>query len=141
MEPRALTPRYFVSAQIAPEDIPAIAAAGFASVICNRPDSEVPSELQAAAIRAAAEAAGLRFGVLELTTPTLTPENAARQRAMIDASDGKVLAYCRSGTRCSVIWALDQATRVPLDEVLATTEAAGYNLSAYLPLFEQVART
>lgn len=140
MELRALTPRYSVSPQIAPEDMPAIAAAGFTTVICNRPDSEVPAELQAAAMHAAAQAVGLKFEVLELSHQTLTPDNAARQRAMIEASDGTVLAYCRSGTRCAVIWSLDQLTEVPLAEVMARTEAAGYNLSSYLPLFEQVAR-
>lgn len=93
-QPRALTSCYFVAPQIAPADMPAIAAAGFTTVICNRPDSEVEAELRTDAMRAAAQAAGLRFEVLELSHQTLTPDNAARQRAMIEAADGKVLAYC-----------------------------------------------
>ena len=56
MSSRQLTPRYHVSPQITPEDVPDLAAQGFALVICNRPDAEVPGELQSGALRAAVEA-------------------------------------------------------------------------------------
>lgn len=137
---RPLTPRYAVAPQVTPEDIPAIAAAGFTTLICNRPDSEVPPDLQSAAIGDAARAAGLTYEVLELSHQTLTPENAAKQRRMIEQADGNVLAYCRSGTRCSVIWAMGQIGDTGLDEILAATAAAGYDLTSYLPLLEQAAR-
>ena len=154
MDTRPITPRYWVAPQLTVEDMPAIAAAGFTTVICNRPDSEVAPDLQSGAIGAAASeppppcsticaaarAAGLRFEVLELTQATLTPENARRQRALIEGADGNVLAYCRSGTRCSVIWALGQLGDMPVDEILSRTAAAGYDLSANRHAFEQMAR-
>ncbi|MFV0514184.1 MAG: TIGR01244 family sulfur transferase [Jhaorihella sp.] len=140
MEIRPITPRYSVAPQLTAGDMPAVAAAGFGTVICNRPDSEVTPDLQSDAIRAAAQAAGLRFEVLELDQQTLTPENARRQRALIDGADGKVLAYCRSGTRCSVIWALGQLGDMPVDEILSRTAAAGYDLSGNRQAFEQMAR-
>ncbi|MCB1363677.1 MAG: TIGR01244 family phosphatase [Rhodobacteraceae bacterium] len=140
MDTRPITPRYWVAPQLTVEDMPAIAAAGFTTVICNRPDSEVAPDLQSGAIGAAARAAGLRFEVLELTQATLTPENARRQRALIEGADGNVLAYCRSGTRCSVIWALGQLGDMPVDEILSRTAAAGYDLSANRHAFEQMAR-
>lgn len=136
---RQLTPRYHVSPQIAPEDVPALAAAGFAAVICNRPDAEVPVELQAGALRAAVEAAGLRFDVLELTHQTMTPENVARQMALVDAAAGPVLAYCASGTRCSVVWALGQVGGMSTDEILAATREAGYDLSGLRGTLDQLA--
>jgi len=139
MEIRPLTPRYAVSPQISVEDLPAIAAAGFTTVICNRPDSEVEADQQTGAIRAAAEAAGLHYEVLELTNATMTPPNVAHQRALIDASDGPVFAYCRSGTRCSVVWALGQAGDMTPDEILNATTAAGYQLSDMRPALEQLA--
>lgn len=139
MTPRQITPRYSVSPQIEPTDLPAIAAAGFTKVICNRPDSEVPAELQSEAIRIAAEAAGLSFEKLELTHQTMTPENVARQAEMIEHSDGPVFAYCASGTRCSVVWALGQAGQVPVDQILAATAQAGYNLENLRPALEQAA--
>ena len=135
MELHALTPRYHVAPQLAPEDMPAIAAAGFTTVICNRPDTEVPVELQTDALRQAANAAGLRFEMLALDQQTLTSENAVRQRDLIDGG-GKVVAYCRTGTRCSVIWAMGQAASLGVPEVLQKTAAAGYQLDGYRPLFE-----
>lgn len=136
MDIRALTPHYSVSPQISVEDIPAIAEAGIALVICNRPDTEVPLSHQADAIGAAARAAGLRFETLPLTHQTMTPENVARQRELIDSTEGPVLAYCASGTRCSVVWALGQAKTQSADDILARTAAAGYQLDGLRPTLE-----
>lgn len=138
MEPRQITPRYFVSAQIDAKDLVAAAQSGFTTVICNRPNAEVPASHQSDAIRAAAIAAGLKFEVLELTHQTMTPENIARQRDIIAASTGPVLAYCASGTRCSVIWALGQAETMPVDDIMATTTKAGYDLSGLRPRLEEI---
>ena len=139
MDPRQITPRYSVSPQVEPMDMPAIAAAGFTKVICNRPDAENPPALQAAAMAEAAKAAGLEFEVLELTHQTMTPDNIARQREMIASAKGPVLAYCASGTRCSVIWALGQAGDMPVDAILSTTAAAGYQLENLRPMLDQLA--
>ncbi len=141
MNSRQLTPRYHVSPQIAPEDVSALREAGFTTVICNRPDSEVPTELQSAAMRAAVEAAGLRFETLELTHQTMTPDNVARQKSLIEESEGPVLAYCASGTRCSVVWALGQAGSMSADEILAHTSQAGYDLQGLRGTLEQLAAT
>lgn len=141
MDIRRLCPRYHVSPQISPQDVPAVASAGYALIICNRPDSENPPELHAGRIRAAAEAAGLRFAQLDLTHQTMTPENVARQRDLIDGADGPVLAYCATGTRCSVVWALGQAGRMEADEILAATRSAGYNLDQLRPALEAGARS
>lgn len=139
MDARMITPRYSVSPQIAVEDIPAIVAAGFTTVICNRPDEEVPPSHQAAALRAAVESAGLKFEVLPLTHQTMTAENVAKQRALYEGAEGPVLAYCASGTRCSVIWALGQAGDLGVDVVLNTTAQAGYDLSNLRPSLEALA--
>ena len=138
MDIRPITPRYAVSPQISVEDIPAIAAAGFTRIICNRPDAEVPPSHQAPAIGAAAQAAGLEFEVLELTHQTMTPENVARQKALAAAGQGPVLAYCASGTRCSVVWALGQCGDMNPDEILQKTASAGYQLDALRPRLEEI---
>lgn len=139
MTPRPLTPRYHVSPQIAPEDAADLAAQGYSMVICNRPDAEVPPTLQAAAIRAAVEAAGLRFEALPLTHQTMTPENVARQAAMAETAGGPVLAYCASGTRSTVIWALGQVGDRPVPEILGTAADAGYDLQGLRGTLEQMA--
>ncbi|QDI76094.1 MULTISPECIES: TIGR01244 family sulfur transferase [Leisingera] len=139
MDARVITPRYSVSPQISAEDLPAIAAAGYKTVICNRPDEEVPPSHQADAIRDAAEAAGLRFEVLPLTHQTMTPENVALQRELYESSDGPVLAYCASGTRSSVVWALGQASELSADDILQKTAAAGYQLDGLRPALDSLA--
>lgn len=140
MDARMITPAYSVSPQILPEDMADIAAQGFAAVICNRPDGEVPPDLHADVMARAAAAAGLTFHILPLTHQTMTPDNVARQRALIEGSDGPVLAYCASGTRSSVIWALGEAGHSPVDQVLAATRAAGYALDNLRPTLELAAQ-
>ncbi|MDF1716133.1 MAG: TIGR01244 family sulfur transferase [Antarcticimicrobium sp.] len=140
MDIRPLTPGYAVSPQIDAGDLPAIAAAGFTTVICNRPDTEVGPDQASTAIRQAAEAAGLTFSELPLVQETLTPENASRQRELVEAAGGPVLAYCRSGTRCTVIWALGQAGRMPTEEILQTAARAGYQLDGMRPALEYLAK-
>lgn len=137
MQIRQITPRYSVSPQIDPEDLAAIKAAGFTKVICNRPDAENPPSHYADAMAVAAQEAGLEFFVLPLTHQTMTPDNIAAQMAAVDASDGPVLAYCASGTRCTVIWALAQAGQMSADDILATAYKAGYDLSGLRPRLEQ----
>lgn len=138
MEIRPITPRYAVSPQITVEDVPAIAKAGFVKVICNRPNTEVPSEMQSDAIGEAVRAAGLEYEVLELTHQTMTPQNVARQRAMAETCTGPVLAYCASGTRCSVVWALGQCDQLSTDEILSMTGKAGYQLENLRPALDQL---
>ena len=139
MQIRPITPRYNVSPQISVEDVPALVAAGIKTVICNRPDAEVPPPFQAGSIGAAVRAAGLMFEELPLTHQTMTPQNVARQAEIIAASDGPVLAYCASGTRSSVAWALGHADQMSSDDILRATAEAGYDLSGLRPTLETLA--
>ena len=138
MEIRPITPRYAVSPQISVEDVPAIAEAGFVKVICNRPNTEVPPDQQSDAIGQAVRKAGMEYEVLELTHQTMTPENVALQRDLAESCSGPVLAYCASGTRCSVVWALGQCDRLSTDEILDATGKAGYALDGLRPALEQL---
>lgn len=138
MEIRPITPRYAVSPQISVEDVPAIADAGFVKVICNRPNVEVPANMQSDAIGEAVRAAGMEYEVLELTHQTMTPENVALQSVLAESCGGPVLAYCASGTRCSVVWALGQCDRMSADDILNATTKAGYTLDNLRPILEQI---
>lgn len=138
MHIRQITPRYAVSPQIDPEDIAAIKAAGFSTLICNRPDEEVPPSHQASVMAEAAKAAGLDFHVLPLTHQTMTPDRVAQQRHLIEAASGPVLAYCASGTRCSVVWSLGQAGHLPVDQIMQATAQAGYDLSGLRPQLDAI---
>ncbi|WP_322895099.1 MULTISPECIES: TIGR01244 family sulfur transferase [unclassified Yoonia] len=129
MDIRHITQDYAVTPQIAVEDIPAIAAAGFTAIICNRPDGEVPPSHQAAAIEAAAKAAGLSFTVNPVTHQTLNMDMVAVQKAAWEDATGPVLAYCASGTRSSIVWSLGQAGQMATDAIIEATAKAGYDLA------------
>ena len=128
MDIRALTPDYAVSPQILPSDLQAIKAAGFTTVIDNRPDGEISSTLQAQAMKAAAEALGLTFIINPVVPGDFSDTVLSNQRAAIDAATGPVFAYCASGNRCSCVWALVTAGKRTTDELIATAAQFGYNL-------------
>lgn len=140
MEIRELKPGYAVSPQIEPGDMAALKAAGFTTVICNRPDVENPAERGSAAMRTAAEAAGLAFVMNPLTHGQLTMEIVDLQRDTIDGSDGPVFAYCASGNRCSILWALAEAGRMPADELIGAAGRWGYQLEGLRPQIEALAQ-
>ena len=131
MDIRHLTPDYAVSPQITPADIAALKAAGFKTIIDNRPDAEIPPDVQTAAVQAAAEAAGLRFVVNPVVGGAITDENVAAQGAAIASSEGAVFAYCASGNRSSIVWAMSQAGTRPTDELIEMAAEWGYNLEPF----------
>lgn len=124
---RHLTETYAVSPQITPDDVAALKAAGFVRVICNRPDAEIPAALHSAAMRGHVEKAGMEFVDNQISPGQFPPDLIARQAAAMQAS-GPVFAYCASGNRCSVVWALTQAGKRPADELIGTAAKWGYNL-------------
>lgn len=133
---RKITDTYFVSPQIEAADCAQIAALGIKTVICNRPDAEVPPSHQANTLRQAVEAAGMTFCELPITHQSLTPDNIARHRGFIDGNEGPALAYCASGTRSTIIWALGQAGEIPSDELIAAAASAGYDISNLAPALQ-----
>lgn len=131
MDIRTITPTYAVSPQIDPEDIPAIKEAGFVTVIDNRPDAEVPPSHQSVAMRQAVEAAGLTFVVNPVTHQGLNMEMVHAQNDAM--AEGKALAYCASGTRSTIVWALGQAQGGSVDAILGAAAQAGYDLGGMRP--------
>ena len=139
MDIRALTPDYAVSPQIEPADLAAIKAAGFVTIIDNRPDGEIPPQLHGSVMRAAAEALGLHFVANPVIGGQLTIENVTRQAAAITASPGPVFAYCASGNRSSIVWALANAGKRPVDELVGLPARFGYQLDHLRPQIEALA--
>lgn len=140
MDIRALTPTYAVSPQIEPEDLPAIKAAGYVTVIDNRPDGEIPPDLHTDQMRGAAEALGLTFVANPVIGGALTMDNVTAQRAAIEASTGPVFAYCASGNRSSVVWALAHAGQMATDDLIGIPARFGYNLEHLRPTLDSLAK-
>ncbi len=108
--PTPLSPDFSVSPQIAADEVAEIAARGFRSIMCNRPDGEEPGQPGVAEIAAAARAAGLEFAHVPIVSGApISPADLAAFRAAIEALPGPVFAYCRSGTRSGNLWRLSQA--------------------------------
>lgn len=105
---KKLNDRMTVSPQITVADIPAIRAAGFKGIMCNRPDGEQIGQPAWSEIEAAARAAGLetRFAPMAGRNPT-DAELAGFAEAVEDL-DGPIFAYCRSGARCEILWTATQ---------------------------------
>jgi uncharacterized protein (TIGR01244 family) len=122
-----LTPEFAVAGELSETDFAELAAAGFKSVLCNRPDGEAISQLTAAHSQKLAEAAGLQFHFLPLhMMDVLEPAMADATRAALDAMPGPVLAYCKSGTRSAFAWAFAASTVAPVEDVIATLERGGF---------------
>ncbi len=117
-----------VGPQVAASDVPRIAAAGFRSIICNRPDAEGADQPGHDEIERAAREAGLEFRFLPVTRGTVTDETAEAFAQALAELPGPVFAYCRTGTRSATLWSLAEAKRRPLAEILEKTKAAGYDM-------------
>lgn len=105
MQFRQLADNYSVSPQIQAGDVAEIKAAGFKSVICNRPDNEDPGQPEHEEIQSAVEAAGLSFKWVPVISGQMTQRDVDNQAAALEALEGPVFAYCRSGTRCANLFA------------------------------------
>lgn len=108
MQYRQITEDYSVSPQISVDDVKLIKEAGFKSVICNRPDSEDPGQPGHDEIQKAAEAAGLTFRWVPVISGQMTAQNVEDQAAALEDLPAPVFAYCRSGTRCTNLYAAIQ---------------------------------
>ncbi|MDS1140596.1 TIGR01244 family sulfur transferase [Pusillimonas sp. SM2304] len=98
----ALTDNFAVAPQLSAEDMQAVADAGFKSVIINRPDLEGgPDQPLSAEVMAAARVAGLEVEYQPVVSGAMTPEDVVRFAQLLKVLPGPVLAYCRTGTRCS----------------------------------------
>lgn len=136
MDLRQITPDFAVAPQITPDEVPAIAALGFRTLINNRPDDEITEALDSAAMAMAAAEAGLAYHHLPYFPGQMTPDLVAAFEAVMVTAEGPVLAYCRSGTRSSHLWAMEQAGKRPVAQILSAAAEAGYDHSGLVPLLE-----
>lgn len=135
---RVLTPEFAVSPQIDPADVTEIARAGYRMIVNNRPEGETPDQPSGDAIRTVAETLGLGYVEIPVT-------RAGFSHAQIDATEaamtaGPVLAYCASGTRSCLLWALTAARRGDDPaEIAGRAAAAGYDVSPVAALIQALA--
>jgi len=125
-----VTSDFAVSAQISVEDVARAAAAGFRTIVNNRPEGEAASQTPGAEIAAAAAAHGLEYRALPYSSGPPPPGVVSATAALLQAGAGPILAYCRTGSRSVFAWATAQALEGALspDEIIAKAAEAGYDI-------------
>jgi sulfide:quinone oxidoreductase len=134
MDIRKITDDLSVAPQIAASDIADIAAAGFHAVICNRPDGESTDQPCCGDIEAVVKAHGLVWRSQPVRSGAVTIADAQEFGALLAELPKPVLAYCRSGTRCAILWSLSEAGKRSLVEIVSRANAAGYDV---VPVMER----
>src|SRR6185437_5771676 len=124
---RQLDERILVSGQIAPHDIAGLAELGITMLVNNRPDGEDDGQPPAAAIEEAAAQAGISYRFVPIIRGIGPADVEAMQQALREAGDGKMLAFCRSGTRSAFACALARREEgASADEVMQSLNQAGF---------------
>ena len=130
MQTKKITTAVSVAEQISAADVGEIAAQGFRSIICNRPDGEAGDQPTFAEIEAAAKASGILATYQPVISGKVMDEDAVAFGKLVEELPKPVLAYCRTGTRCATLWSLSQASKgASLSDVLSATKSAGYDMS------------
>ena len=137
---REVTPSFWASPQIGLADVAEAQARGMTLIVNNRPEGEAEDQVPGAEIEAAARAAGLAYVAIPVTHAGFNEEQVQAMVAALVATSGPVLAYCRSGTRSTLLWSLAQARggRAP-DEIAADAARAGYDVGPIRPLLDMLA--
>lgn len=137
---RTLSNKVLASPQISPEDVQVAQDLGVALIINNRPDGEDPSAPQGEEIASAARAAGLEYLEIPIGHSGFSAGQVDAMAEALDKADGKVLAYCRSGTRSTFLWSLAQAKNgAAPDEIASAAMAAGYDITPIRPMMDMLA--
>lgn len=127
--PRQLDEKTLVSEQIQPDDVAGLKPMGVTMIVNNRPDGEEPGQPTGAEIQEAAEQAGIAYRAVPIIRG-IGPGDVEAMQEAIEAAEGKVLAYCRSGTRSTLAWALARREQgASVDEVREAAASAGVDLA------------
>lgn len=103
-----LSPKISVAPQLLPNEVADVAAAGFKGIINNRPDGEAPDQPSSQELKAEAKRQGLAYWHIPVVPGQATEEDARAFAAALDAAQGPVVAFCRTGNRSSGLWKMTQ---------------------------------
>lgn len=128
-----------VYGQLRPEDVATAASLGFRTLVNNRPDGEEAGQPAASEIEAAATAAGLAYVAIPVDHSGLSMGQVEAMAAVLAEQPGPVLAFCRSGTRSTNLWALARGLAGDEPQAIAAKAAnAGYDVSGLIPTIERL---
>lgn len=130
----------YASPQIDVDAVAQARAMGIVRIINNRPEGESPDQVPGAEIEAAARAAGIDYVAIPVTHAGFSEDQVDAMGEALDGAGGPVLAYCRSGTRSTLLWALARAKAGDdTGQIAAQAAAAGYDVGAVRPVMDMLA--
>ena len=137
---RRLEDGMFASPQIGVADVADAHELGISLIINNRPEGESGDQTTGTEVEAATRAAGMEYCAIPITHAGFSEPQVDAMIAALEAALVPVLAYCRSGTRSTLLWALAQAKlgRSP-DELARLAANAGYDLGPIRPMLDMLA--
>ena len=130
---KRLSDELTVSAQLPLDAIEEIAKAGYKTIICNRPDDEDPGQPSFAEVSTKAAAVGMTAVFQPVASGNVSDADADAFAANLADAPKPVFAYCRSGTRCTILWSLANAGKLPVQDIIKSAADAGYDMSPLLP--------
>jgi uncharacterized protein (TIGR01244 family) len=134
-----LTPDLLVSPQINLDDVTEAARQGVKLIINNRPEDESDDQTPGPQIEAAVRAAGMDYTAIPVTHAGFSEPQVQAMAKALEGADGLVLAYCRSGTRSTLLWGLAEASQGGDPDSLTNIAAkAGYDLGPIRPLMDML---
>lgn len=137
---RRLSDCMLASPQLMPENLAEARAMGVTLVINNRPDGESDDQPSGAEIETAARDAGINYLAIPVTAAGFSQPQVDAMREALDSADGQVLAFCRSGTRSTLLWSLAQASKGgDPAEIAAAAAQAGYDVGPVRPAMDMLA--
>lgn len=117
-----------VSGQLQLDQLAALRKAGFRSIICNRPDGEAPDQPSFRQIDEQARWLCMQARYLPVVAGAISDEHGVAFGVLLAELPKPVLSYCRTGKRSATLWALSEAGRQPVGDILAATRGAGFDL-------------
>ncbi|MEO0062507.1 MAG: Beta-lactamase hydrolase-like protein [Pseudomonadota bacterium] len=136
---RQVTDSFWASPQIDVADLHEAARLGCTLVINNRPEGESDDQTDGSTIEQEARKLGMNYLAIPVTHAGFSEPQVDALVQALENNAGRVLAYCRSGTRSTLLWSLAQARlgRKP-DAIAEAAAGAGYDvtpISALLDMF------
>lgn len=127
---RKLDDKVMASPQISLADVKAAKALGVRLIVNNRPEGESDDQVPGSEIEAAARSEGMDYIAIPITHTGFSHGQVEAMAQALAKADGPVLAYCRSGTRSTLLWALAEASQGQSSDALAAAaRQAGYDLT------------
>lgn len=128
MDIHQLTHGLSVCPQLTPDNINELHQLGYQTIICNRPDGEQDDQPSSEQLKHESEKLGMTFIYQPIINGNIKLSDGEQFAAYVKSCHTPTLAYCRTGTRSTILWALSQHKQLSPEQIREQTSAAGYKI-------------